>query len=61
MKITDSFSGEKKFLKGKGRFGKKSLDDYQKMLLEQEKLNMLEKQGLITQERQPKPKRKKSL
>ena len=33
MNIIDPFSGKKKFFKGKGRKGKKFLDDYQKMLI----------------------------
>ena len=35
-KITDGYSGKSKFVKGLGRKGSKSLDDYQKMLLESE-------------------------
>jgi hypothetical protein len=58
MKITDSHSGELKFFKGRGRSGKKKVDEFQQMLIEQEQLNLLEKQGLIKQDRQPKPKKK---
>jgi hypothetical protein len=40
--IVDGHSGKRKFFKGRGRSGTKKLDDYQQMLIEQEKLNQLE-------------------
>jgi hypothetical protein len=52
MKITNSHSGDSKYFKGRGRSGKKTLDDYQKLLLEQQKLNQLESEGKINQPRQ---------
>jgi hypothetical protein len=52
MKIDDPYSGNSKYFKGRGRSGKKTVDEYQKLLLEQEKLNLLEKKGKISQVRQ---------
>ena len=60
MKIVDPHSGKSKNFKGRGRAGKKVLDDYQKLLLEQQRLNDLEQAGKIKQDRQ-KPLTKKEL
>ena len=49
-KITNSYSGKQSFIKGAGRSGKKSLDEYQRILIHQERLNMLDNKG-ISQER----------
>lgn len=48
MKITDSFSGKRKFIKGGGRKGTKNLDDYQKMLLDSENFTEDSKQKPLT-------------
>ena len=45
-KVIDSHSGKKKFLKGNGREGKKTLDSYQRMLIRQERENLLTKKGI---------------
>jgi hypothetical protein len=42
MKIIDSYSGKRKFLKGRGRKGRFTLDEYQLMLIEGEKTNGFE-------------------
>jgi len=58
MKIVDAHSGKRKFLKGQGRFGTKKMDEFQQMLLDQDRVNLLEKKGLVNQDRQSKPKKK---
>ena len=42
MKIVDGYSGEAKFIKGRGRRGNTKLDKYQKMLLKAERTNGFE-------------------
>lgn len=59
-KITDPYSGNQKFFKGKGRNGNKKLDEYQKTLLQQEHNNKLEEAGKLNQTRQ-KPLKGKAL
>lgn len=51
-KISDPYSGKRKFFKGKGRSGNKNLDEYQKTLIEQEEHNKLEEAGKLKQKRQ---------